>query len=63
MSDSAFDIFLDHAVDEHYEEDSPPDPYWDDEANWAGEDSFWTDEPVIEPNTDYNNYDGWDDMQ
>lgn len=37
-------------VDENYEEDSPPDPYWDDEANWA-------------PNTDYDNYDGWDDMQ
>jgi hypothetical protein len=50
MSDSAFDIFLDHAVDEHYEEDLPPDPYWGDE-------------PEIEPSTDYDNYDGWDDMQ
>ena len=23
----------------------------------------WPDEPAIEPNTDYDNYDGWDDMQ
>ena len=50
MSNSAFDIFLDHCVDEFYEEDEEIDLYFDDE-------------PAIEPNTDYDNYDGWDDMQ
>lgn len=49
MSNSAYDVFLDRCVDEFYEdtEDFEPEP----------------DEPAIEPNTDYDNYDGWDDMQ
>lgn len=50
MSNSAFDIFLDKCIDEYYEEDE--------ELNL-----FLDDEPAIEPNTDYDNYDGWDDMQ
>jgi hypothetical protein len=62
MSNSAFDIFLDHEIDEHFEEDVPPDPYWSEESNWV-EDLYWSDEPAIEPNNDYDNYDGWDDMQ
>lgn len=52
MSNSAFDVFLDKCVDEYYEDmEEPLDLCWDD------------DEPVIEPNTDHDNYDGWDDMQ
>lgn len=52
MSNSAFDIFLDNCIDEHYE---------DNEEDW--EIPWPDDEPFIEPNTDYDNYDGWDDMQ
>ena len=63
MSNSGYDSFLDHCVDEFYEEDLPQDPYWGEEANWAGEDLFWADEPEVEPNNDYDNYDGWDDIQ
>jgi len=50
MSDTAYDIFLDHAIDEYYEE--------------LGElDIPWPDEPKVIPSDDYDNYDGWDDMQ
>jgi hypothetical protein len=48
---SEYDTFLDHCVDEFYE---------DNEEDWE---IPWSDEPAIEPNTDYDNYDGWDDMQ
>lgn len=51
MSNSAYDIFLDKCVDEYYEDlEEPLDLRWDDE-------------PAIEPNTDYDKYDDWDDMQ
>lgn len=50
MSNSAYDVFLDRCIDEFYEEDEETDLCFDDE-------------PAIEPNTDYDNYDGWDDMQ
>ena len=45
-----YDAWLDRDLDEYYEEDEETD-------------LCWTDEPSIEPNTDYDNYDGWDDMQ
>ncbi len=48
---SAYDVFLDHEVDKYYEEIEDLEIPWPD------------DEPAIEPNTDYDNYDGWDDMQ
>jgi hypothetical protein len=52
MSNSAYDIFLDHCVDEHYE---------DNEEDWE---IPWPDEdPEIDNAPDYDNYDGWDDMQ
>ena len=51
MSNSAYDVFLDKCVDEFYEDTEEP------------LDLSWSDEPAIEPNTDYDNYDGWDDMQ
>ena len=50
MSNSAYDIFLDHEVDKYYED-------------LEDLEIPWPDEPAIEPNTDYDNYDGWDDMQ
>lgn len=50
MSNSAYDVFLDKCVDEHYEEDEDITLPFDDE-------------PATYPEDDYNNYDGWDDMQ
>jgi len=51
MSNSAYNCFLDAELEKYYEElEEPLDLCWDDE-------------PVIEPNTDYDNYDNWDDMQ
>lgn len=50
MSNSAYDVFLDKELERYYEEDEETDLCFDDE-------------PAIEPNTDYDNYDGWDDMQ
>ena len=53
MSNSAYDVFLDKCLDEFYEEDEETDLCWDDE-------------PAIYPEDDshdYDNYDGWDDMQ
>lgn len=50
MSNSAYDVFLDKCIDEFYEDDEEID-------------LCFSDEPTIEPNTDYDNYDGWDDMQ
>jgi len=47
---SEYDTFLDKCVDEYYED-------------LEGLEIPWPDEPLIEPNTDYDNYDGWDDMQ
>lgn len=47
---SVYDIFLDTELEKYYEELEEVDILWDDE-------------PFIEPNTDYDNYDGWDDMQ
>jgi hypothetical protein len=51
MSNSAFDVFLDKCVDEFYEDVEEP------------LDLCLDDEPLVEPNIDYDNYDGWDDMQ
>lgn len=51
MSNSAYDVFLDKCVDEYYEDLEGLEIPWPD------------DEPAIEPNNDYDNYDGWDDMQ
>lgn len=48
MSNSAYDSFLDRCVDDYYADLEIPWP---------------SDEPEVEPNTDYDNYDGWDDMQ
>ena len=50
MSNSAYDCFLDEELERYYEEDELLK-------------SLYPDEPAIEPNTDYDNYDGWDDMQ
>lgn len=47
---TAYDIFLDTELEKYYEE------LEDLEVSWP-------DEPEVEPNTDYDNYDGWDDMQ
>lgn len=43
-----YDRWLDQDLDDHYADLEIP---WPD------------DEPVIEPNNDYDDYDGWDDMQ
>jgi hypothetical protein len=50
MSNNAYDYFLDVELEKYYEEVE------DLEVPWP-------DEPVVEPNNDYDNYDGWDDMQ
>lgn len=50
MSNSAYDIFLDTELENYY-------------ADIEDIDLHWPDEPFIEPNNDYDNYDGWDDMQ
>lgn len=50
MSDSAYDVFLDKELEKFYEE-----------LEELG--VPWPDEPEVEPNNDYDNYDGWDDMQ
>lgn len=42
-----YDRWLDQDLDDYYADLEIP----------------WPDEPEIEPNTDYDNYDGWDDMQ
>lgn len=47
---SEYDSFLDRCVDEYYED-------------LEGLEIPFDDEPAIEPSTDYDNYDGWDDMQ
>ncbi len=44
------DRWLDENLDEHY-------------ADLEDLEIPWPDEPAIEPNTDYDNYGGWDDMQ
>lgn len=50
MSNSAYDIFLDTELEKYYEElEELEIP--------------WPDEPQVETNNDYDNYDGWDDMQ
>lgn len=51
MSNTPYDVFLDHCVDEYYE---------DAEEDWE---IPWPDEPDVLPSDDYDNYDGWDDMQ
>lgn len=51
MSNSAYDVFLDRCVDEYYEDTEEP------------LDLCWDDEPATYPEDDYDNYDGWDDMQ
>lgn len=50
MSNSAYDVFLDKCVDEYYSDDEETDLCFDDE-------------PATYPEDDYDNYDGWDDMQ
>ncbi len=45
-----YDRWLDEDLDNYY-------------ADIEDIEILWTDEPVIEPNTDYDNYDGWDDIQ
>lgn len=50
MSNTAYDVFLDKCVEEFYEEDEETDLCFDDE-------------PATYPEDDYDNYDGWDDMQ
>lgn len=45
-----YDRWLDENLDEHY-------------ADLEDFEIPWPDEPEVEPNTDYDNYDGWDDMQ
>lgn len=55
MSDTAYDVFLDKELEFFYEAL---------EEDYLTEvDLHWPDEPKVEPNTDYDNYDGWDDMQ
>ena len=46
-----YDRWLDQDLDEHYAD------LEDLEIPWPN------DEPAIEPNNYYDNYDGWDDMQ
>lgn len=50
MSNSAYDVFLDKELERYYEEDEETDLCFDDE-------------PATYPEDDWNNYDGWDDMQ
>jgi hypothetical protein len=50
MSNTAFDVFLDKCVDEYYED-------------LEGLEIPFDDEPATYPEDDWNNYDGWDDMQ
>jgi hypothetical protein len=46
-----YDRWLDKDLDEFYEDSE--DFY----------NSIFPDEPEVEPSNDYDNYDGWDDMQ
>jgi hypothetical protein len=46
------DRWLDQDLDDHYLE-----------LLESGLEIPWPDEPAIEPNNDYDDYDGWDDMQ
>jgi len=50
MSNSVYDCFLDAEVERYYEDLQELD-------------IPWSDEPEVEPDNDYDNYDGWDDMQ
>lgn len=45
-----YDRWLDEDLDTYY-------------ADIEDVDLHWPDEPEVEPNNDYDNYDGWDDMQ
>jgi len=49
---SEYDRWLDEDLDDHYLDLLEQDL-----------EIPWPDEPSVEPNTDYDNYDGWDDMQ
>lgn len=51
MSNTSYDVWLDKLIDD----------YWDEVEQDL--EIPWPDEPEVEPNTDYDNYDGWDDMQ
>lgn len=48
---SEYDRWLDRDLDDYYA---------DDEEEFE---NLWPDEPSVEPDNDYDNYDGWDDMQ
>ena len=48
---TAFDCFLDTELERYYEDEEFVNSLYPD------------DEPSVEPNNDYANYDGWDDMQ
>ena len=47
---TAYDLWLDENLEDWYSDEEDTD-------------LCFSDEPEIEPNTDYDNYDGWDDMQ